>query len=309
MEDKYAKQIGFLDWLIFFSIIIMVIMVYTPLNVWEEEEHYRKLRRERMKYIASAEEFYYELTGEYTKEINKLFPLVETAMDSLIADSTFFGKDLIINLKINKNGILQDTIFSVTMDESFHTRVDTTFSKPDIITSIVVDKKYKIGLKNEQNSSLTDTVWVNDMTLQNYENSSSYLGRYTTHYEDNQGNMIEVNEYLKDVEKYKSKNYKPKDVKLEERTDKKINYIRRKFHLTESMIYCPISKNKNCEECDLDNDEKFTLSIDSSNPSNPIFSIESSVDDEDKEWRYGIFRYNPGKKESIVAGVHSWAGE
>ena len=309
MKDKYAKQIGLLDWLIFFSIIIMVIMVYTPLSVWEEEDHYRKLRRERMKYIASAEEFYYELTGEYTKEINKLFPLVETAMDSLIADSTFFGKSLIINLKINKNGVLQDTVFSVTMDESFHTRVDTTFSKPDIITSIVVDKKYKIGLKNEQNSSLIDTLWVNDMTLQNYENSSNYLGKYTTHYENNQGNIIEVNEYLKDVEKYKSEKYKSKDVKLEERTDKKINYIRRKFHLAEFMIYCPISKNKNCEECDFDNDEKFTLGIDNSDSSNPIFSIESSVDDEDKEWRYGIFRYNPGKKESIVAGVHSWAGE
>jgi len=309
VEDKYAKQIGTLDWLIFFSIIIMIIMVYTPLSVWAEEDHYRSIRRERMKYIASAEEFYFELTGEYTKEINKLFPLVEAAMDSLIADSTFFGKDLKINLKINKNGILKDTTFSVTMDESFHTRVDTTFSKPDVITSIVIDKKYKIGLRNEQNSSLIDTLWVNDMTLQNYENNSNYLGKYITHYENDAGDILEVDEFLKDPKKYESENYKSKMVKLEERTNKEVNYIRRKFHLTESMIYCPISKNKNCEDCDFNDSEKFKLTIDNTDTSNPSFSIESSVDDDDKEWRYGIFRYNPGRKESIVAGVHSWAGE
>ena len=30
---------------------------------------------------------------------------------------------------------------------------------------------------------------------------------------------------------------------------------------------------------------------------------------EDNELRYGIFRYKPGNKESIVGGVKSWAGE
>tara|TARA_B110000116_G_scaffold268037_1_gene281382 strand:+ start:578 stop:1507 length:930 start_codon:yes stop_codon:yes gene_type:complete len=309
VEDKYAKQIGALDWLIFFSIILMVVMVYTPLSVWDEENHYRNLRRERMRYIADAEEFYYELTGEYTKEINKLFPLVEAAMDSLIADSTFFGKDLKINLKINQNGNIKDTVFSVTMDESFSTRVDTTFSKPDVSVMVVTDVLYKIGLRNEQNFSLIDTLWVNDKNFRNYESSSNYLGKYVTHYEDDQGNIVEIDDFLKDTNKYIANNYIPKKVKFVKRTEKRVNYIRRKFHLSESMIYCPISKNNNCIECDFNSNEKFVLDIDKTKPSQPTFSIESSVDEEDKEWRYGIFRYNPGKKESIVAGVQSWAGE
>ena len=309
MEDKYAKQIGALDWLIFFSIILMVVMVYTPLSVWDEESHYRNLRRERMRYIADAEEFYYELTGEYTNEINKLFPLVEAAMDSLIADSTFFGKDLKINLKIKQNGNIKDTIFSVTMDESFNTRVDTTFSKPDVSVAIVTDILYKIGLKNEQNLSLIDTLWVNDKNFRNYESSPNYLGKYITHYEDDQGNIVEIDDFLKDTNKYIVNNYIPKKVKFVKRTEKRVNYIRRKFHLSESLIYCPVSKNKNCIECDFDSNEKFVLDIDKTKPSQPTFSIQSSVDEEDKEWRYGIFRYNPGKKESIVAGVQSWAGE
>jgi hypothetical protein len=310
VEDKYAKQIGALDWLIFFSIILMVVMVYTPLTVWDEENHYRNLRRERMKYIANSEEFYYELTGEYTNEIDKLFPLVEAAMDSLIADSTFFGKDLKINLEISKNGNKKDTVFSVTMDESFHTRVDTTFSKPDVSISIVTDRLYKIGLKNDKNSSLIDTLWVNENNLKDFESNINYIGKYITHYEDNQGNTMEVDEYKKQIDNNTmSKLYEPQKVKLVNRTDRTVNYIRRKFHLTNSMIYCPISKNKNCEDCGPDNNEKFTLNIDKTNPSKPTFSIQSSVDDEDKEWRYGIFRYSPGKKESIVDGVQSWAGE
>ena len=51
------------------------------------------------------------------------------------------------------------------------------------------------------------------------------------------------------------------------------------------------------------------LNIDESDPSAPIFTIESPLDSEDNELRYGIFRYKPGKKESIVGGVKSWAGE
>ena len=47
------------------------------------------------------------------------------------------------------------------------------------------------------------------------------------------------------------------------------------------MIYCPISKNKNCEDCDFNDSEKFKLTIDNSDTSNPSFSIESSVDDDD----------------------------
>ena len=51
------------------------------------------------------------------------------------------------------------------------------------------------------------------------------------------------------------------------------------------------------------------INIDESNPSAPVFTIESPLNSEDNELRYGIFRYRPGKKESIIAGVKSWAGE
>ena len=76
MKNNYDKQIGVLDWLIFCSIFFLIIMVYVPLSVWEEEDYYKQLRRERMRNIADAQEFFFELTGNYTEDHIELFGLV-----------------------------------------------------------------------------------------------------------------------------------------------------------------------------------------------------------------------------------------
>ena len=288
-NTDYSKQIGVLDWLIFFSIIILITVVYVPLSVWDEENYYKKIRRERMKYIANAQDFYHELTGEYTKDIHELTSLVEAAMDSLIADSTFVGKQ-----HINLN----DTIYEVIMDESFHTRVDTTFSIPEIIKTKTIDTLYKVGIMNEDNSSLIDTLWANSANFNTYKNSPSYVNQYTTHYENEIGLIVDVHEYDPNIHI----NYDAKKMKIAERITRKTNFIRRKFHLSPNFIYCPISKNNYDKK-------KFIFSINQTDPSAYVFSIFSPVSKDDNEMRYGIFRFKPGKRESIVGGEKSWAGE
>ena len=293
MKNNYDKQIGILDWLIFFSVFILILMVYIPLSVWEEENNYKKIRRERMKNIASAEEFYYELTGEYTTNVSDLFSLVEAAMDSLIADSTFIGKQTIN---------LNNKLFQVKMDESFHMRVDTTYSIPEEIRYETLDTLYRIGLRNENNRSLIDTLWINSENYMDYISNDNFVDEYITHYENSKGVMIDIEEYNKDKNKYNSDGFVPKKKKKIKRMTSTTNYIRRKFHLNEEFIYCPFSKNNF-------NKKKFILDIDISNPETPVFSIFSPLDKSDNELRYGIFRYRPGKKESIIAGVQSWAGQ
>ena len=291
MKNKYDKRIGVLDWLIFFSIIVLVLMVYIPLNVWSEENQYKDMRRSRMKHIASAEEFFYEMTGNYTTDVSELFTLVEAAMDSLISDSTFVGKQ-----KIN----LGEKTYDVMMDETFHIRVDTTYSTAEVIKTTEIDTLYKIGVKNEDNLSLIDTIWVNSKNFNDYQNNSNYVGQYITHYQNPDGLSIEINEFNKNKSEYIEANYNPQTVKYVKRVNKYRNFLRRKFHLDEEFIYCPISKN-NFDK------KKFILKIDESNPSAPVFSIESPLTSDDNELRYGIFRYRPGKKESIISGVKSWA--
>ena len=255
------KKIGILDWLIFFSVIILIIMVYIPQRVWEEESKYRIDRRSRMQHIALAEEFYYELTGNYTTDIIELFSLVEASMDSLIADTTFIGAQ---NININNKN------YRINIDDSFAERVDTSYSVPEQIKTEFDITVHQIGFINDNDANLIDTLWVNDDKLIDFKNTNAFIDVY--------------------------------DTKVEKRISLETNYLRRKFHLENDFIFCPISKNNITKK-------KFILSIDDSNPKVPVFSIESPIDKNDNEFRFGIFRFKPGKKESIVGGVQSWAGK
>jgi hypothetical protein len=255
-RDK-LKDVGVLDWAIFISIIIMGLMIYLPQNIWEEEDKFKNIRREKMNIISNAQDFYYELTGKYTLDTNELFSLVESAMDSLIADSLFVGK---------QNIFLNNKKYEVNLEQGFHTAVDTTFSSLEIIKYDVVDTIYTISTVNSE-TNLLDTLLVNSRSLKRYKDSSSF------------------EEIISSL--------------MENRSEKQSNYLRRKFHLNSDLIYCPISDNNK--------DKKFILSIEKDKNNDQLFKITSPLSDYDKEIRYGIFRYNPGKEEYILGGVKSWA--
>jgi len=256
-KQSYDKKINILDWSVISAIIIMLLMVYVPQNIWAEEEKHKNNRRKKMEIISDAEDFYFELTGKYTTNVKELFLLVESAMDSLIADSTFIGKQ-----KININNLTYDII----LEKDFHIRVDTTFSYSENISAVVIDTTYTIGVKNEE-TSIIDTFAINSKHLLKYKKSILFDDIYS--YETN------------------------------ERVEMITNYLRKKFHLKDSLIYCPISDNNLSK--------KFILEIMKTEHNEPIFKITSPIKDEDKEWRYGIFRYYPGKKEIIKDGIKSWA--
>ncbi len=255
-KQKNNKKIGILDWLIFFAVIVMFIMVYIPQSIWIEEDTFKKQRRQRMKIISQAADFYYELTGEYTIDHNELFSLVEASMDSLLADSLFIGK---------KNIYLNDKTYQVMLEPGFHTIIDTTFSVAENIKQEVTDTLYTIVMKNLEDGG-SDTLLANSKNFNKYARDSLFVQILNIDYEN--------------------------------RTENNSNYLRRKFHLENDLIYCPISNdNKN---------KKFILSIDS-NGSNPMFKITSPLTPEDVERRYFLFKYYPGKEENITGGKKSWA--
>ena len=256
-KKNHDKKIGILDWLIFISIITMFVMVYVPQSIWQEEDEYKKMRREQMQIISQAEEFYYEITGSYTTDYNELFSLVESAVDSLIADSLFVGRQ-----KINLNS----KVYDVLLDPGFHIVVDTTFSKLEKIKLSVIDSLYSVTIKNREGG--VDSIIVNSRSINKYKKDSSLINIYNT--------------------------------TTESRSEVQSNYMRRKFHLNEELIYCPISKtNQN---------KKFILELIEDNSGQPKFKISSPLDESDAERRYLIFKYKPGKEEYILNGQKSWAG-
>tara|TARA_S200000501_G_scaffold378959_1_gene445446 strand:+ start:39738 stop:40520 length:783 start_codon:yes stop_codon:yes gene_type:complete len=251
------NKVGILDWAIFISIFVMALMIFIPQIIWEEEDSFKKIRRDRMNIISRAEDFYFELMGEYTIDTNELFSLVEAATDSLIADSLFTGKQKIF---------LNDKVYNVNVDPDFHIAVDTTFSSIETLKYEVTDTIYTISMLNNE-TNLLDTILINSRLFNRYKNDEKF-------------------EEIINSESI-------------DRVEKQSNYLRRRFHLSNDLIYCPISdSNKN---------KKFILEIENNKDNDQIFKITSPVSKKDRELRYGIFRFNPGNEEYILGGVKSWA--
>ena len=256
-KNNHNKKIGILDWLIFFSIILMFVMVYVPQSIWSEEDKYKKLRREQMEIISQAEEFYYEITGKYTTDYKELFMVVESAVDSLIADSLFVGKQ---SMNLNNK------VYDVMLNPGYHIVVDTTFSKLEKLKIEVEDTLYSITVRNSEGS--IDSLVVNSRIINKYKKDSTLVNIH--------------------------------DTVTQSRTETQSNYMRRKFHLNEDLIYCPISlSNQN---------KKFILELVKGSNGQNQFKISSPIDKEDIERRYLIFKYNPGNDEYILNGQKSWAG-
>ncbi len=256
MQDQnYTRKISILDWGIVISALLLLFAVYLPQSIWEEEEKLKKEGRKRMSDIANAENFYYEITGQYTLDGKHLFELVEAAMDSLIADSLFTGKQII---KLGEN------TYPVSMERGFEIRVDTTFSDPTELYISYEDTVYSVGLRNLESGG-TDTIFVNMRDLSTYQADEHFQKIF---------NMDVI-------------------TRSEIRTD----YLRKKYHLNNSLLTCPITK------------KAYIFEIDSTD-SEAIFQVTSPLHILDKpysESRFGVFTFEAGDHGFIRDGQTSWA--
>ena len=255
LDKKYERKISLLDWGIILSALLLLLTVYLPQSIWKEEEKFKKEGRKRMSDIANAEDFYFEMTGEYTLDGDHLFELVEAAMDSLIADSLFTGEQIIK---------LEENTYPVTLDRGFELRVDTTFSDPTNLYNSYKDTIYCVGLRNLE-SGETDTLFVNVKDLSAYQSDENFQRIF---------NMDVV-------------------IRSEVRTD----YLRKKYHLDNSFLICPVTQDPYIFKIDSTNDEA-------------VFQVTSPLhilDKPYKESRFGIFTFEAGDHGYIRGGQTSWA--
>jgi hypothetical protein len=256
MQDQnYIRKISILDWGIVISALLLLLAVYLPQSIWNEEKKFKKEGRQRMSDIANAEDFYYEITGQYTLDGKHLFELVEAAMDSLIADSLFTGEQII---KLGKN------TYPVSMERGFEIRVDTTFSNPTELYFSYEDTVYSVGLRNLESGG-TDTIFVNMRDLAAYQADENFQKIFS---------MDAV-------------------TRSEIRTD----YLRKKYHLNNSFLTCPVTK------------KSYIFKIDSTD-TETVFQVTSPLHILDKpytESRFIIFTFEAGDHGYIRDGQTSWA--
>ncbi|MAJ44309.1 MAG: hypothetical protein CMF96_06140 [Candidatus Marinimicrobia bacterium] len=168
MNKNNDRKIGFLDWGLTFAFIILGLAIYIPDSIDREESYYKNESRHRMEVIYSAEELFYELTGNYTLDGKELFKVVQQARDSLMGDSLFYG-DKVIHIDGNPK------VFKIPRD--LQMIVDTTFSSEEILKKQVTDFVYSVGIQNEE-SGIVDTIYVNSQNIENIRQNQNYVGEY-----------------------------------------------------------------------------------------------------------------------------------
>tara|TARA_S200000501_G_scaffold88224_1_gene81311 strand:- start:1420 stop:2325 length:906 start_codon:yes stop_codon:yes gene_type:complete len=290
---KFTTRIAVLDWLFVFAIIILLLIVYIPNQIWIQEKFDRDESRFRMRTISNASEFYKEITGNYTINGPHMFELVEAAIDSAFADSLFFGEQQII---------LNDKIFNVSINKGFDYRADTTFSIAEQIRKTIVDTLYWTLEYSDSTKTLLDTNYVNSSDIKKRMNLYRFNPANTSLLSERDSTITE--EEYDDLLSFEQKRFYrvvkdtiPGKIEISAREEVKNNYLRKKFHLNTDLLTCPLSK------------KDYILALEQQNSGENIFIVKSPVDESNIETQYYFFEYNPGDHGYIRSGVQSWAGE
>ena len=130
-----------LEILIILAMFLLIVVVYVPVAIWEDESFYEKESRSRMKIIDDVQTFYKRLTGEYSSSFLKAMAVVNAVRDSSIADSLYYSEQ---NLFINNEQ------YKIDVDNSYSFEFDTTFGIKSFRKDTILDTILQIITFSEE---------------------------------------------------------------------------------------------------------------------------------------------------------------
>ena len=137
MNLSQQNKTDLLEIAIILAMFFLIIVIYVPVAIWEEEEHFQKESRYRMNNLYDVQEFYSSLTGNYNPNSLEAMTLINATRDSVVADSLYIGEQ-----EINIGG----KVFSVDIGESFEFEFDTTFGFKSFRRDTVNDTTVQIAI-------------------------------------------------------------------------------------------------------------------------------------------------------------------
>lgn len=142
---------------IVFAFLFMIITIYIPSMIWEEEAEAAENARFNIQTVHDVEYFYKILTDNY--ESNGLWAMnvVNAVRDSVLADSTYLGE---------RNFELIGESVSVNIPEGFDVEYDTTFGFLKTRRDTLIDTIHTIVVYSEE-LSRNDTSFIikDDLSL------------------------------------------------------------------------------------------------------------------------------------------------
>ena len=166
MELTQQNKTDLLEVVIILAMFFLIVVIYVPVAIWEEEEHYESLSRYRMQNVYDIESFYSRLTGEYNPNFLEAMNVVNASRDSTVSDSLFIGEQ-----RVRLNG----KEFFVDIDESFGFEYDTTFGIKSFRKDTVLDTTLQIVVFAED-LGRNDTSFIRKKDLQGYSDSDNFIG-------------------------------------------------------------------------------------------------------------------------------------
>ena len=148
--DKRKKYSDLIELGIVFAFLFMIITIYVPSMIWEEEAEAAHIARFNIQTVHDIEYFYKILTDDY--EPNSLWAMnvVNAVRDSVLADSTYLGE---------RNFELIGDSVSVNIPEGFDVEYDTTFGFLKTRRDTLMDTIHTVVVYSEE-LSRNDTSFV-----------------------------------------------------------------------------------------------------------------------------------------------------
>jgi len=166
MELTQQNKTDLLEVVIVLAMFFLIVVIYVPVAIWEEEDYYEKESRYRMQNVYDIESFYSRLIGEYNPNFIEAMSVVNATRDSTVADSLFIGEQYVR---------LYGKEFFVDVDESFGFEYDTTFGIKSFRKDTVQDTTVQIAVFAED-LGRNDTSFIRKKDLPGYLDSDNFIG-------------------------------------------------------------------------------------------------------------------------------------
>tara|TARA_B000000557_G_C20796051_1_gene453306 strand:- start:203 stop:949 length:747 start_codon:yes stop_codon:yes gene_type:complete len=165
MELSKQNQTDLLEIIIVAAIFLLIIVIYVPVAIWDEEDYYRQESRYRMQNLYDVEVFYSRLTGEFNPNFLEAMAVVNAARDSAVADSLFIGEQSVY---------ISGKKFKVDINEGFGFEFDTTFGFKSFRRDTVLDTTLQIVVYSDE-LGRNDTSFIRKVNLPGYEDDENFI--------------------------------------------------------------------------------------------------------------------------------------
>jgi len=165
MQLKDHHKTDILEIAIIASILLLIIVIYVPVAIWEEENYYEKESRFRMNNIYDIELFHKNLTGNFNSNFHEAMNLVNAARDSVVADSLFFEEQFIY---------LNDQQYRVEIFDNFAFEYDTTFGFKSFRRDTILDTTLQVSLYDET-LGRADSIFIQKQDLLSYIDDPNFI--------------------------------------------------------------------------------------------------------------------------------------